>query len=208
MLDKSDKPKKNLIFAILIVVLLVFVSFFYFLTIVFENQNSNGCKYCLDSGNCQTDFSESKLGEFIKIPGGYFILPKDSDIKRTGYDLDSVYVNPFQIGVEKVSIAGYKGVFCLNAENADVRSLDNHVNHLKKEDVGFFLFRVNQLSKFHYRIPNDVEWMYALVYLQSIISKTPRTTPLALQEIQEIQKIQKLPKDSNIQKPTEKQQTP
>jgi hypothetical protein len=109
------------------------------------------------------------LGEFVKIPGGYFILPKNPEQKRTGYDLDSVYINSFQIGVEKVTIDAYNGALCSNDNINEHGNGKYYIRRLSVSDVGYFLFKVNQLAESnHYRIPNDVEWMYAYQYLNEI----------------------------------------
>jgi hypothetical protein len=137
-----------------------------------------GCSYCLDRVECPTSFNEQMLGDFVRIPSGYFTLPKhikktgdhvDSVyVMKTGYGIDSVYVNSFYLAVGKVSLDTYKSVYCSKEEGGPIRSLNNSINHLEQKQIGRFLFRVNQLSQHHYRIPNDVEWMYAYQYFETI----------------------------------------
>ena len=131
-----------------------------------EDTKAENCSNCLDSIHCKTTFNETMLGDFIRIPGGYFILP--NDLKKTGYEIDSVYVNSFFMAVDKVSLDAYKSVFCSMNEILSIRSLNNSIDQLSQEQIGCFLFRLNQLSAYHYRIPNDVEWMYAYEYLKTI----------------------------------------
>jgi hypothetical protein len=145
-------------------IIAVFLIVYWF--IVSDDRKVESCTLCLETSECPDTFNEQMLGDFVRIPGGYFILPKH--IKKTGYDIDSVYVNSFYMAVGKVSLDTYKSVYCPKEENAPVRSLNNSINHLEQKEIGVFLFRVNQLSDYHYRIPNDVEWMYAYQYFENM----------------------------------------
>jgi hypothetical protein len=151
---------------VLTFVLIIAVFLILYWLIVSYDRKVESCTLCLETSECPTTFNEKMLGDFVRIPAGYFILPKH--LKKTGYDIDSVYVNSFYLAVGKVSLDAYKSVFCPKDENARVRSLNNSINHLEQKEIGVFLFRVNQLSDYHYRIPNDVEWMYAYQYLSEI----------------------------------------
>lgn len=147
-----------------VVILVVFLLFFWFFKK--EDSKAESRSSFLDSIECSTTYKEQMLGDFIRIPGGYFILP--NDLKKIGYEIDSVYVNSFFMAVDKVSLDAYKSVFCSMNEILSIRSLNNSIDQLRQEQIGCFLFRLNQLSIFHYRIPNDVEWMYAYQYLKTI----------------------------------------
>jgi hypothetical protein len=148
---------------VLTFVLIIAVFLILYWLIVSDDRKVESYTLCLETSECPTKFNEQMLGDFVRIPAGYFILPKHS--KKTGYDIDSVYVNSFYLAVGKVSLDTYKSVYCPKEEDARVRSLNNSINHLEQKEIGVFLFRVNQLSDHHYRIPNDVEWMYAYQYL-------------------------------------------
>jgi len=149
---------------IFVFIIAVFLIIYWF--IVIGDRKVESCTLCLETSECPISFNEQMLGDFVRIPSGYFILPKH--IKKSGYDIDSVYVNSFYMAVGKVSLDTYKSVYCSKEEDEPIRSFNNSVNHLKQKEIGIFLFRVNQLSDYHYRIPNDVEWMYAYQYLSEI----------------------------------------
>ena len=147
------------LFIVLIIIVIVMISCWFIIT---PGRRS----YCLERIECSTTYKEPMLGDFVRIPGGYFILPKD--LKKTGYEIDSVYVNSFYMAVGKVSLDTYISILCSNEEDEPIRSFNNSINHLEQKQIGCFLSRVNQLSDYHYRIPNDVEWMYAYQYFETI----------------------------------------
>lgn len=150
-------------FLIFVLIIAVFLILYWF--IVLDDRKIESCTLCLVTSECPTTFNEQMLGDFVRIPGGYFILPKN--LMKTGYEIDSVYVNSFYMAVGKVSLDAFKSVYCPNEDTASFRSLNNSIDHLNRNQIGRFLFRVNQLSDYHYRIPNDVEWMYAYQYLET-----------------------------------------
>jgi hypothetical protein len=149
------------IFIFILVILLIAYWF-----IIQADRKVESSSYCLGRIECTTNFKEPMLGDFVKIPGGYFILPKD--LTKTGYEIDSVYVNSFELALEKISYDTYRSVFCPYDNIQHNYSINNSVSRLSLSEIGFFVFRVNQLSEQHYRIPNDVEWMYAYQYLAEI----------------------------------------
>jgi hypothetical protein len=149
------------IFIFILVILLIAYWF-----IIQADRKVESSSYCLGRIECTTNFKEPMLGDFVKIPGGYFILPKD--LTKTGYEIDSVYVNSFELALEKISYDTYRSVFCPYDIIQHNYSINNYVSRLSLSEIGFFVFKVNQLSEHHYRIPNDVEWMYAFQYLKTI----------------------------------------
>ena len=150
-------------FIVLIVMVVVIISCWFIITL---DRKVESRSYCLERIECSTTYKEPMLGDFVRIPGGYFILPKD--LKKTGYEIDSVYVNSFDLAMEKVSYETFKSVFCSNDTAYQNYSKNNFVGRLTLSEVGYFVFRLNQLSEQHYRIPNDVEWMYAYQYFAEI----------------------------------------
>ena len=149
------------IFIFILVILLIAYWF-----IIQADRKVESSSYCLGGIECTTNFKEPMLGDFVKIPGGYFILPKN--VNKTGYEIDSVYVNSFELALEKISYDTYISVFCPYDMIQHNYSINNSVSRLSLSEIGVFVFRVNQLSEQHYRIPNDVEWMYAYQYLAEI----------------------------------------
>jgi hypothetical protein len=109
------------------------------------------------------EFKESSLGNFITIPQGYFIIPKD--VKKSGYDIDSVFVPSFKISTENVASECYLSLISGLFDFQEIENTEGYVDGLVDEDASDFLEVVNEQCKFRYRLPCDIEWMYAFNYI-------------------------------------------
>lgn len=116
----------------------------------------------LNRRECDVDMPGN---DFVEIPAGWFILPKNT---KYGYDIDSVFVPSFFPAKKNTTAFFFESV--VNGHSRKVEFDDNNgfVNGLDKQTILDFVYELNQKGMSKYRIASDVEWMRAYQYLKEV----------------------------------------